>query len=55
MMTAVLCTPLPSRPVQWKGEVSKGLPELTPEERLHAAEEMSDVLLYLVRVWGGVG
>lgn len=40
--------------MQWKGEVSKGLLELAPEERLHAAEEMSDVLLYLVRAQGGV-
>jgi dCTP diphosphatase len=35
---------------QWKGEVGEGLPEFSPEERAHAAEELSDVLLYLVRL-----
>jgi dCTP diphosphatase len=35
---------------QWKGEVQRGLPEFTPEERTHVAEELSDVLLYLVRL-----
>jgi dCTP diphosphatase len=35
---------------QWKGEVSPTLPEFSQEEKIHAAEEMSDVLLYLVRL-----
>lgn len=34
---------------QWRGEVAPGLPTFTPEERIHVGEEMSDVLLYLVR------
>ncbi|CAL5333825.1 unnamed protein product [Camellia sinensis] len=33
---------------QWKGEVPKGLPDWTEEEKVHLGEEMSDVLLYLV-------
>mmetsp|Transcript_41478 Transcript_41478/g.97015 ORF Transcript_41478/g.97015 Transcript_41478/m.97015 type:complete len:131 (-) Transcript_41478:492-884(-) len=35
---------------QWRGEVQEGLPGWTPEERTHLGEEMSDVLLYLVRL-----
>ncbi|KAI8015830.1 dCTP pyrophosphatase 1 [Camellia lanceoleosa] len=35
---------------QWKGEVPKGLPDWTEEEKVHLGEEMSDVLLYLVRL-----
>lgn len=34
---------------QWKGEVRPGLPEFTPAEKVHVAEEISDVLLYLVQ------
>ncbi len=37
---------------QWKGEVAPGLPEFTRHEREHVAEEISDVLLYLVRSRG---
>ncbi|RAL42266.1 unnamed protein product [Cuscuta campestris] len=35
---------------QWKGEVGKGLPGWEEEERVHLGEELSDVLLYLVRL-----
>lgn len=35
---------------QWKGEVSPGLEGFTDEEKEHVGEEMSDVLLYLVRM-----
>ncbi|MBA0605630.1 hypothetical protein Godav_018183 [Gossypium davidsonii] len=35
---------------QWKGEVPKGLPDWKEEERIHLGEELSDVLLYLVRL-----
>lgn len=35
---------------QWKGEVPKGLPGWKEEEKQHLGEELSDVLLYLVRL-----
>ncbi|XP_043722145.1 dCTP pyrophosphatase 1-like [Telopea speciosissima] len=35
---------------QWKGEVPKGLPDWKEEEKDHLGEELSDVLLYLVRL-----
>ncbi|RWR87180.1 dCTP pyrophosphatase 1-like protein [Cinnamomum micranthum f. kanehirae] len=35
---------------QWKGEVPKGLPDWKDEEKEHLGEELSDVLLYLVRL-----
>ncbi|GAB4844037.1 hypothetical protein Ancab_014002 [Ancistrocladus abbreviatus] len=35
---------------QWKGEVPRGLPGWSEEEKLHLGEELSDVLLYLVRL-----
>ncbi|KAK6250016.1 hypothetical protein SCA6_004021 [Theobroma cacao] len=35
---------------QWKGEVAKGLPNWTADEKEHLEEELSDVLLYLVRL-----
>lgn len=35
---------------QWKGEVKHGLPEFSTEEKQAVAEELSDVLLYLVRM-----
>ncbi|XVF84510.1 hypothetical protein PTKIN_Ptkin17bG0042700 [Pterospermum kingtungense] len=35
---------------QWKGEVPRGLPDWKEEEKLHVGEELSDVLLYLVRL-----
>ncbi|KAE8037773.1 hypothetical protein FH972_010335 [Carpinus fangiana] len=35
---------------QWKGEVPKGLPDWTEEEKVHLGEELSDVLLYLVQL-----
>lgn len=36
--------------LQWKGEVAPGLPSLTEAERVHVGEELSDVLLYTVRL-----
>lgn len=35
---------------QWKGEVPKGLLDWKDEEKVHLGEELSDVLLYLVRL-----
>ncbi|PIN20950.1 dCTP diphosphatase [Handroanthus impetiginosus] len=35
---------------QWKGEVPKGLPDWKEEEKTHLGEELSDVLLYLIRL-----
>lgn len=35
---------------QWKGEVPRGLPDWKGEEKEHLGEELSDVLLYLVRL-----
>jgi dCTP diphosphatase len=35
---------------QWKGEVSKNLPELTEDEKKHVGEELADVFSYLVRL-----
>ncbi|XP_022973054.1 dCTP pyrophosphatase 1-like isoform X2 [Cucurbita maxima] len=35
---------------QWKGEVERGLPNWSAAEREHLEEELSDVLLYLVRL-----
>ncbi|KAJ7556690.1 hypothetical protein O6H91_05G097400 [Diphasiastrum complanatum] len=35
---------------QWKGEVQRGLPGWDASEREHLGEELSDVLLYLVRL-----
>nr|GMD61162.1 dCTP pyrophosphatase 1-like [Ipomoea batatas] len=35
---------------QWKGEVPKGLPGWEETEKTHLGEELSDVLLYLVRL-----
>ncbi|KAK1398086.1 dCTP pyrophosphatase 1 [Heracleum sosnowskyi] len=35
---------------QWKGEVPRGLPGWKNEEKEHLGEELSDVLLYLVRL-----
>lgn len=35
---------------QWKGEVPRGLPDWKDEEKEHLGEELSDVLLYLVRL-----
>ncbi|GFZ01842.1 hypothetical protein Acr_15g0004510 [Actinidia rufa] len=35
---------------QWKGEVPRGLPDWEEEEKVHLGEELSDVLLYLVRL-----
>ena len=38
--------------LQWKGEVKPGVPELTEEEKVHLGEELSDVLIYLIRLSG---
>lgn len=35
---------------QWKGEVREGLPDWSPKEKHHLAQELSDVLVYLVRL-----
>lgn len=35
---------------QWKGEVARGLPGWEEKEKVHLGEELSDVLLYLVRL-----
>ncbi|GMN54229.1 hypothetical protein TIFTF001_023362 [Ficus carica] len=35
---------------QWKGEVAKGLPNWTSEDKEHLEEELSDVLLYLIQL-----
>ena len=35
---------------QWRGEVPPQLPDWSPLEKEHLGEEMSDVLLYLVRL-----
>ena len=41
--------------MQWKGEMEPGVPELTEEEKVHLGEELSDVLIYLVRLAGKRG
>lgn len=41
----VLCVPS-----QWRGELEAGLPGWTPAERDHLGQELSDVLIYLVRL-----
>lgn len=33
---------------QWRGEVTRGLPEFTAQEKVRVGEELSDVLIYLV-------
>ena len=38
--------------LQWKETVSPGTPELSEEERVHLGEELSDVLIYLIRLSG---
>ncbi|KAK3261685.1 hypothetical protein CYMTET_29423 [Cymbomonas tetramitiformis] len=35
---------------QWKGEVPRGLPGWSEKEKKHLGEELSDVLLYLIRL-----
>jgi dCTP diphosphatase len=35
---------------QWKGEVAAGIPDWTPKERESLAHELSDVLIYLLRL-----
>ncbi|KAK6929755.1 dCTP pyrophosphatase 1 [Dillenia turbinata] len=35
---------------QWRGEVDKGLPNWEESDKEHLGEELSDVLLYLVRL-----
>ncbi|XP_073323143.1 glutamyl-tRNA(Gln) amidotransferase subunit B, mitochondrial [Pagrus major] len=35
---------------QWRGEVAEGLPDWTESEREHLAQELSDVMIYLVEL-----
>ncbi|XP_024976278.1 dCTP pyrophosphatase 1-like [Cynara cardunculus var. scolymus] len=35
---------------QWKGEVERGLPNWSIDDKKHLEEEISDVLLYLVQL-----
>merc|ERR1719204_259960 len=35
---------------QWRGEVKPGLPSFSEDDKTHLGEELSDVLLYLVRL-----
>lgn len=35
---------------QWRGEVSEGIPSWSEKEKVHLGEEISDVLIYLVRL-----
>ncbi|KDO57562.1 hypothetical protein CISIN_1g043241mg [Citrus sinensis] len=35
---------------QWRGEVDKGLPNWEDADKEHLGEELSDVLLYLIRL-----
>lgn len=35
---------------QWKGEVARGLPNWDESDKEHLGEELSDVLLYLIRL-----
>ncbi|XP_077216882.1 uncharacterized protein LOC143851364 [Tasmannia lanceolata] len=39
-----------SKKFQWKGEVATGLPNWISSDKEHLEEELSDVLLYLVRL-----
>ena len=35
---------------QWKGEVKPGLPDWKEKDKIHLGEELSDVLVYLIRL-----
>eukprot|EP00112_Aurelia_sp_Birch-Aquarium-sp1_P011915 Seg2500.4 transcript_id=Seg2500.4/GoldUCD/mRNA.D3Y31 product="dCTP pyrophosphatase 1" protein_id=Seg2500.4/GoldUCD/D3Y31 len=35
---------------QWKGEVKEGLPDWPPKEKENVSHELSDILIYLVRL-----
>lgn len=35
---------------QWKGEVERGLPNWSNDDKEHLEEELSDVLLYLIQL-----
>jgi len=35
---------------QWKGEVKEGLPDFSDDEKVHLGQELSDVLIYLLRL-----
>lgn len=37
-------------PHQWRGEVAEGLPGWSDADRTHLEEELSDVLIYLLRL-----
>lgn len=36
--------------MKWKGEVAEGCPDFSYSEKTHLAQELSDVLLYLLRL-----
>ncbi|KAJ1463579.1 hypothetical protein M885DRAFT_504156 [Pelagophyceae sp. CCMP2097] len=36
--------------LQWRGEVARGLSDFSDADRAHMAQELSDVLLYLIRL-----
>ena len=38
--------------LQWKDKVSKNVPELSEREKKHLAQEISDVLIYTIRLAG---
>ncbi|XP_075491214.1 uncharacterized protein LOC142529551 [Primulina tabacum] len=40
---------------QWKGEVEKGLPNWSLEDKKHLEDELSDVLLYLIQLSNACG
>lgn len=35
---------------QWKGEVKEGVPEFSDKEKTNLGHELSDVLIYLIRL-----
>ncbi|CAH1233774.1 DCTPP1 [Branchiostoma lanceolatum] len=36
--------------IQWRGEVKEGLPDWSEKDKKHLSQELSDVLIYLVRL-----
>ncbi|XP_041457052.1 dCTP pyrophosphatase 1-like isoform X2 [Lytechinus variegatus] len=35
---------------QWRGEVKSGIPDWSDEDKVHLGQELSDVLIYLIRL-----
>eukprot|EP00057_Strongylocentrotus_purpuratus_P030021 XP_780495.3 PREDICTED: dCTP pyrophosphatase 1 [Strongylocentrotus purpuratus] len=35
---------------QWKGEVKSGIPDWSEKDKVHLGQELSDVLIYLIRL-----